>query len=114
MTLSANSLAKVNASWIAVARIDEITPGQGRCFAVGSRKIALFRSRDGKLYALDAECPHRNGPLAEGVIGCETVICPLHGYKFSLVDGRGFDSNLSVTSYAAEIRNHRIYVKLPL
>ena len=78
------------------------------------RKIALFRLRDGRLFALDAVCPHRGGPLAEGVVGRETVICPLHGYKFSLMDGRGLDSDLDVRTYAAEIRDGRVCLRLPV
>ncbi|MGH7933362.1 MAG: Rieske (2Fe-2S) protein [Candidatus Binataceae bacterium] len=94
--------------------VAQIGLGQGCCFLIGTRKIALFRLRNGKLFALDAICPHRGGPLAEGVVGCETVICPLHGYKFSLTDGRGLDSDFSVRTYATEIRNGYVYVRLPL
>src|SRR5947209_1923756 len=74
LMLSADSLAEENPTWVPVGCIDQIGLGQGRCFRVGPRKLALFRLRDGKVYALDAECPHRRGPLAEGVGGHDTVV----------------------------------------
>ena len=97
---------------VRVARTDEIGVGQGRCFLIGSRKIALFRSRSGTVHALDAVCPHRAGPLAEGIIGHDIVVCPMHGYKFSLLDGRGLDNGFAVTSYPSQIRNGDIYISL--
>jgi nitrite reductase (NADH) small subunit len=111
--LSANLLAEENPTWVPVGCIDQIGLGQGRCFRVGPRKLALFRLRDGKVYALDAECPHRRGPLAEGMIGRDTVVCPLHGYKFSLTDGHGLDSDFSIASHPAEVRDGTVYVLLP-
>jgi nitrite reductase (NADH) small subunit len=101
-------------AWMPVARIDQLSVGQGRCFLAGRHRIALFRLRSGEVYAVDAACPHRGGPLAEGLAGCATVICPLHGYRFSLADGRGIDNDLEVTTYAAEMRADRIYVRLPV
>ena len=103
---------------IEVGPLDHITPGQGRCVIAGSRQIAVFRLRDGRVFALDNLCPHRAGPLSEGIVGLdhasqfEAVVCPFHAYKFSLRDGRGLDTELHVRSYPAEIRDGRIYVTL--
>ena len=110
--LSANSSMEETTAWVLVASVDQIGLGQGRCFLVGTRKIALFRLRNGQVYALDAVCPHRGGPLAEGVAGCETVVCPFHGYKFSLIDGHGLDNDFTVGSYQAEIRDGMVHVRL--
>ena len=101
------------APWVLVGSVDQIGLGQGRCFLIGARKVALFRLRNGKVYALDAVCPHRAGPLAEGVIGHDTVICPFHGYKFSLADGRGLDNDFAVSSYPAEVRDGMIFLGVP-
>jgi nitrite reductase (NADH) small subunit len=64
-----------------------IPPGEGREFRVDGRRIAVFRLRDGSLAATDALCPHRGGPLADGIVGMGSVICPLHGMRFGLEDG---------------------------
>jgi nitrite reductase (NADH) small subunit len=111
--LSSNSSMEEAAAWAPVASVDQIGLGQGRCFMAGARKIALFRLRNGKVYALDAVCPHRGGPLADGVVGHETVVCPFHGYKFSLIDGRGLDNDFTVGSYPAEIRDGILYLRFP-
>ena len=111
--LSASSPIQETTAWVLVGSVDQIGLGQGRCFLIGARKLALFRLRNGEVYVLDALCPHRAGPLAEGVIGHETVICPFHGYKFSLADGRGLDNDFAVGSYPAEVRNGMIFLRLP-
>ena len=68
---------------------DDIPPGQGRVFLVNGREIAVFRQRDGRLFATQNRCPHKNGPLAEGFVGDGKVICPLHAWKFDLQSGEG-------------------------
>ena len=101
-----------------IGSIDDIPPGQGRCFTVKERSVAVFRTRNGRVFALDNACPHRQGPLSEGVIGIdfvsrtEAVMCPFHSYKFSLRDGRGVDTELRVRSYAVKLRNGRILIAL--
>ena len=101
-----------------VCPIDYITPGQGRCIVVGGKQIALFRLRDGRVFALDNICPHRAGPLSEGLVGLdhasqlEAVVCPFHNYKFALCDGRGLDTELHVRSYPVEVRDGHIFLSL--
>ena len=69
--------------------VDRIPMGQGRCFMVCGQEIAVFRQRDGRLFATQNRCPHKQGPLAEGIIGNGTVLCPLHSHKFELETGCG-------------------------
>jgi nitrite reductase (NADH) small subunit len=69
--------------------VEKVPLGQGFCFIVGAEEIAVFRQRDGRLFATQNRCPHRQGPLAEGVIGAGKVICPLHAHKFDLCTGQG-------------------------
>jgi nitrite reductase (NADH) small subunit len=61
--------------------------GEGRTFRIGTGYLAVFRTREDKVFATQATCPHKNGPLADGIIGTDQVICPLHAYKFRLTDG---------------------------
>jgi nitrite reductase (NADH) small subunit len=60
--------------------VQKIPLGQGRCYIVEGEEIAVFRQRDGRLFATQNRCPHRQGPLFEGVSGAGKVICPLHGH----------------------------------
>ncbi len=98
--------------WMLVASTAQIGLGQGRCFLIGSRRIALFRLRSGEVRAVDAVCPHRGGPLSEALVGSQTVVCPLHGYKFSLADGRGLDNGLAIGVYRSARRGEKIYLQL--
>ena len=74
---------------INLGRTIRIPLGQGRCYLVGSDEIAVFRQRDGRIFATKNRCPHQQGPLAEGVLGNGRIACPLHGHQFDLVTGAG-------------------------
>ena len=74
------------ATFITVARTDELAPGQGKLVEVKQKRIALFNV-GGCYYALDDRCPHRGAPLSEGELAGETVVCPWHGAVFDLATG---------------------------
>lgn len=61
--------------------------GEGRTVHVGGEEIAIFRLRTGEVYAVQASCPHRGGPLADGLVGGRRVVCPLHAFAFDLPTG---------------------------
>ena len=61
--------------------------GEGRTFQVEDAAIAIFHTRSGKVFATQANCPHKLGPLADGLVGADKVVCPLHSYKFDLATG---------------------------
>ena len=65
----------------------QIPPGEGRAFDLGGRRIAVFHTRAGDVLAVQAACPHKQGPLADGLVGAGSVVCPLHGRKFDLASG---------------------------
>jgi nitrite reductase (NADH) small subunit len=75
---------------LSVANLGEaerVPLGEGREFDVNGALVAVFRARDGQLYAVQAKCPHRNGALADGIIGAGKVVCPMHSFKFDLATG---------------------------
>lgn len=86
--------------------------GQGRCYVVGSAEVAVFRQRDGRLFAIQNRCPHRQGPLAEGVLGDNRVICPLHAHQFNLETGTGSEPGEGVQVYAVQEVNGDILLHL--
>jgi nitrite reductase (NADH) small subunit len=67
--------------------VERIPVGEGRVFDVGGLRVAIFRTREG-VYATQAECPHRQGPLADGLVGGGQVVCPLHTRKWELSTGK--------------------------
>jgi nitrite reductase (NADH) small subunit len=62
--------------------------GEGRLFEAGTTLIAIFRARDGRVYATEPWCPHKGGPLIDGIVAAGKVVCPLHGYTFDLATGK--------------------------
>jgi nitrite reductase (NADH) small subunit len=71
-----------------LGNVDRIPLGQGRLFQVHGHAIAVFRSRDGSVFATQASCPHRGGPLADGILGQCTLVCPLHNCGFDVRSGK--------------------------
>ncbi len=67
--------------------VEQIPLGEGRVFEVEGMPMAVFRTRQGEVFATQATCPHREGPLCDGIIGGRQVVCPLHAYKFDLATG---------------------------
>ena len=83
-----------------VGTIEEIPVGEGRAFAVDGTQVAVYRLRDGSLRALGAVCPHKGGPLADGLMDGRVVVCPLHGYTYDLTTGSELGGNDAVCAYA--------------
>ncbi|HTL69904.1 MAG TPA: nitrite reductase small subunit NirD [Candidatus Eisenbacteria bacterium] len=73
-------------SWTRVARSSEIPEGKSLLVPVNGAQIAVFRT-GGKLFAIDAVCPHRGGPLDEGAVENGEVICPWHAWSFNVETG---------------------------
>lgn len=93
--------AILDAREVTLGPVDLVPPGEGRTFTVEGREVAVFRQRDGALFATDAYCPHRGAPLAEGVVGGGEVICPYHAFKFDLATGGCHnDAACSIRTYA--------------
>jgi nitrite reductase (NADH) small subunit len=86
--------------------------GEGRAYTVHGLTIAVFRQRDGHLFAVDNSCPHRGGPLADGVVGAGKVICPLHAWKFNLETGRCLGENATIQTYPVQVVNGRIVIEI--
>lgn len=97
---------------VKLGSVEKIPLGQGFCFVVEGQEIAVFRPRDGGLCAVANRCPHRQGPLAEGVIDDRQVICPYHGHKFDMRTGSGSEAGESVRAYKAWEEDGKIVVEV--
>ncbi len=88
---------------IAVGHLEQIPPGEGREFAAGHATIAIFRTREGEVFATQPDCPHQGGPLRDGLVDGATVVCPLHDRHFEFRTGRGLGNDCSIRIYPVRI-----------
>jgi nitrite reductase (NADH) small subunit len=88
---------------VTVASVSSIPRGEGRTFEVGGLRIAVFHTRQGEVFAAQAECPHRGGPLADGILGGTTLVCPLHSWKFDLETGQTSNGECALKTYPARV-----------
>ena len=86
--------------------LSRIPAGEGRTFQVEDIPVAIFHTRSGQVFATQAHCPHRNGPLSDGLVGANTVICPLHALRFDLASGQPEGHNCEMLkTYAVTINS---------
>lgn len=94
-----------------VANFDELEKRIGREIVVDGNKIAVFRLEDDRIKAIGGVCPHKQGPLAEGIVSGDYVFCPLHEYKVSLNDGQVQEPDDGcVATYDTVVEHNKVYV----
>jgi nitrite reductase (NADH) small subunit len=100
--------------WIRVTTVDQIPPREGRLANVAGREIAIFNLVDG-FFAVDNRCPHKGGPLADGIVSGHSVVCPLHAWKIDLERGaveRPTGSGSCVQRYDVQVVEGTILLSL--
>ena len=96
--------------WIPVAKVNDIPIREGRRVLCEHHEVALFNLGDGYL-AVDNRCPHKAGPLADGIVAGKNVFCPLHNWKINLETGCALSGGSGrVKSYPVKELNGKIYV----
>ena len=81
--------------WIRVTQAENIPLREGRSVTIGGDEIAIFNLGD-RFVAVDNACPHRGGPLCDGIVSGAAVVCPLHGYKVCLDTGKVLKPEVAV------------------
>lgn len=96
-------------SWIDIAALDDVPQRGARLIKTVHGCVAIFRTGADEVFALDNACPHKNGPLAEGIVHGASVTCPLHNWVISLETGQvqGADEG-KVNTYPARVESGRI------
>lgn len=99
--------------WIEIARLDDIPRAGARVVRAVHGDIALFRTQDDRVYALRDRCPHRGGPLSQGIVyGCR-VACPLHGWSVELDTGHAVAPDKGETErFAVRIERDTVYLRV--
>jgi nitrite reductase (NADH) small subunit len=96
---------------IDVGALDDIPQQGARVVRTAAGCVALFRTADDQVFALEDRCPHKGGPLSEGIVHGGQVTCPLHNWVFDLATGvaQGAD-NGAVRTYAVRVEGGRIWL----
>lgn len=96
---------------IKVCNLEDIPTQGGRLVSLGDRDIAIIRTSSDRVFALDNKCPHKEGPLVEGVVTGNTIICSLHAEKIDMETGKPKSENLScVKTYKVTIKDGSVYL----
>jgi nitrite reductase (NADH) small subunit len=102
--------------WIRTARCEDIPLREARSVHLGGRDIAIFNLGD-RFLAVDNRCPHKGGPLADGIVSGAAVVCPLHARKVSLETGSVLnapDSPQCVETFRTRVEDDVVLVELPV
>lgn len=103
------SVAETIPNWYDLCQLTDVPVRGSRRAVIEEKTIGLFRTTDNTIYAIDDECPHKHGPLSQGIVHDNCVTCPLHNWVIDLRSGEavGADSG-SVKSYPVKIVDGRI------
>ena len=98
--------------WRAICRVDDIPPlGARRVVREQGIAVAVFRSASDQVFALLDRCPHKGGPLSQGIVFGESVGCPLHNWTIALADGQAKAPDIGCTvPFACKVEGDTVYL----
>jgi len=96
--------------WFAVCGVDDIPLREGRCVSFGEHRVAVF-NLGGTIRAVQNTCPHKQGPLSDGMIVGESIVCPLHTRAFDLKTGAALkEGEGQLRVYPVKVIDGRVFV----
>src|SRR5260370_31150392 len=98
-------------SWTPITKVENVPLREGRPVTVGDEEIAIFHLED-RYLTIGNKCPHKGGPLCDGIVSGATVVCPLHGRRFDLETGMAVRASVpsSVATFPARVENGIVFV----
>lgn len=113
MNASMTKSTPTAAQWLEVGNLDDIPRQGARVVNTAAGRIAVFRTADDSVFALLDRCPHRGGPLSQGIVHGRRVTCPLHDWTIGLDDGEAVGPDAGcVPRYPVRIDAGRIFLRL--
>ena len=97
--------------WVRVASTADLPLLEGRRTTIDGHRVAVFRLPDG-FAAIDADCPHKRGPLQDGLVADSCVTCPLHDRRFDLTTGEMIGGGDSVAVHEVHVAGDDVWVRL--
>lgn len=80
-------------NWHPIGKISDIPLRGARCVMTPQGKIAVFRTAENQVFAIDDHCPHKGGPLSQGIVHGTAVTCPLHNWVISFETGKALGAD---------------------
>lgn len=105
---------KTDETWMCVGSQAGIPVREGRVVDIGGLELAVFNLGD-RAAAVENRCPHRGGPLSDGIVAGNSVVCPLHSWKVCFATGNVLRpaEAACVSTYPTRVKDGYIYVALP-
>ncbi|MEL6959898.1 MAG: nitrite reductase small subunit NirD [Pseudomonadota bacterium] len=97
-------------SWIDIGDINDIPLRGARKIKTALGCVALFRTADDEVYAASDRCPHKGGPLSEGIVHGQSITCPLHNWVFDLNTGQANGEDGQIATYPVRVDGDRILI----
>ncbi len=104
-----NQEDKIN--WTEIVALEDIPQLGSRVVKTGTMTIAIFRTASDEVFAVKDECPHKQGPLSQGIVHGTSVTCPLHNWKIDLSSGKALGPDEGCTNvFPAKVENGRVFI----
>ena len=111
--MQATKKAAVRQDWIEIGAVDDIPRLGARVVKTPDGDIAVFRTADDKVFALRDRCPHKGGPLSQGIVHGHRVACPLHDWKIALDTGEAVAPDEGcAASFPVRVEDGRVWLSL--
>ena len=102
-----------NKKWVEVVALDDIPALGSRVIETDTVEIAVFRTANDEVFAIKNACPHKGGPLSEGIVHGTTVTCPLHNWKINLIDGIALAPDEGCSNiFTVKVENGLVFIEL--
>lgn len=100
-------------TWVKVAALDEIPRLGARVVHSAHGDVAVFRTAGDEVFALRDQCPHKGGPLSQGIVFDRKVACPLHGWTICLDDGNATAPDEGCTqAFSVKVEDGVVFLQL--
>ena len=99
--------------WHEIGALDDIPRLGSRVVQTPHGDVAVFRTADDQVFALRDRCPHKGGPLSQGIVHGRKVTCPLHGWNFNLQDGQAVAPDVGAcASFEVKVEGGEVWLAL--
>ncbi|MBX3446700.1 MAG: nitrite reductase small subunit NirD [Parvibaculaceae bacterium] len=100
-------------NWIEIGALSDIPLRGARCVVTPLGRIAVFRTAADEVYAIEDRCPHRGGPLSQGIVHGAAVTCPLHNWVLSLETGKALGADEgAVRTFALKCEGGTLFIDM--